>query len=200
MSWLPFDPECRADVSSPILDCGEARSLFREAFFFKERLMLPIRTILHPTDFSEGSENAFRLACSLTRDYRARLIVLHVLERPAVAYSGVMMAPPSPGPSAEERHELRERLRQIQPLDPAVHVEHILEEGDPATAISQVVQERDCNLIVMGTHGRTGFSRMLMGSVAEQVVRQSPRPVVTVKTPFPETTLVECRVTKVEKV
>jgi nucleotide-binding universal stress UspA family protein len=157
--------------------------------------MLPIRTILHPTDFSASSEDAFHLACSLARDYRAHLIVLHVLERPAVAYSGVMMAPPSPGPSAEERQALQERLRQIQPLDPTLRVERVLEEGHPATAISQVAQERDCNLIVMGTHGRTGFSRMLMGSVAEQVVRQSSRPVVTVKTPFPGSCLAECGVT-----
>lgn len=153
--------------------------------------MLPIRTILHPTDFSAGSENAFHLASSLARDYGAQVIVLHVLERPARAYSGVMMAPPSPGPSAEERKALKERLHQIHSLDAAIRIEHVLEEGDPATAIMQVALERECSLIVMGTHGRTGLSRMLMGSVAEQIVRQSPLPVVTVKTPFPQSSFAE---------
>src|SRR5581483_7037138 len=60
----------------------------------KECAMLPLRTIMHPTDFSEPSDYAFRLACSLARDYRAQLIVLHVLERPLRTYSGVLMAPP----------------------------------------------------------------------------------------------------------
>jgi hypothetical protein len=58
--------------------------------------------------------------------------------------------------------------------------------GDPASAILRVTQELPADLIVMGTHGRTGLGRLLMGSVAEQVVRKAPCPVVTVKTPLPE--------------
>jgi nucleotide-binding universal stress UspA family protein len=145
--------------------------------------MLPIRTILHPTDFSEYSDYAFRLACSLARDYGAPLIVLHVLERPVLTYSGVMTAPPPPPPSTEQRQSVQEQLHRIKPPDPAVCVEHLLEEGDPATAILQVAQERQCALVVMGTHGRTGLGRLLMGSVAEQVVRKAPCPVLTVKIP-----------------
>jgi nucleotide-binding universal stress UspA family protein len=145
--------------------------------------MLPIRTVLHPTDFSEHSGYAFRLACSLARDYGARLIVLHVLERPLLVYTGVMTAPPPPPPSAEQRQSAREQLHGIKPPDPAIGVEHLLEEGDPATAILQVAQERPCELIVMGSHGRTGLGRLLMGSVAEQVVRRAPCPVLTVRIP-----------------
>jgi nucleotide-binding universal stress UspA family protein len=139
--------------------------------------------VLHPTDFSEHSEYAFRLACSLARDYGARLIVLHVLKRPVLTYSGVMTAPPPPPPSSEERQSAQEQLQRIKPPDPAIWVEHLLEEGDPATAILQNAQERQCDLIVMGSHGRTGLGRLLMGSVAEQVVRKAPCPVLTVKTP-----------------
>ena len=145
--------------------------------------MLPIRTVLHPSDFSEHSDYAFGLACSLARDYGARLIVLHVLKRPVLAYGGVMTAPPPSPPSAEQRQSAREQLHRIKPPDPAICVEHVLEEGDPATAILQIAQERPCELIVMGSHGRTGLGRLLMGSVAEQVVRKAPCPVLTVKTP-----------------
>ena len=148
--------------------------------------MLPIRTILHPTDFSERSANAFEVACSLARDSGAGLIVLHVLERPVIAYTGVAMAPPAPGPSEEERKALLKRLKHVQPQAPAVAVEHRLEQGDPATGILQVAQEAGCDLIVMGTHGRTGLGRLLLGSVAEQVLRKAPCPVLTVKTPLPE--------------
>lgn len=147
--------------------------------------MTPIRTILHPTDFSPRSEHAFQLACSLARDHSARLIVSHVLERPLIAYTGVAMAPPAPPPSADERHALQDQLHQIQSPDPAVSVQHLLVEGDPATAILQVAQEQECDLIVMGTHGRTGLGRLLMGSVAEKVLREATCPVLTVKTPFP---------------
>jgi nucleotide-binding universal stress UspA family protein len=59
-------------------------------------------------------------------------------------------------------------------------------DGDPAQVIVQFARERGCSLIVMGTHGRTGLERLLMGSVAEQVVRKAPCPVLTVKTPVPE--------------
>jgi nucleotide-binding universal stress UspA family protein len=145
--------------------------------------MLGIRTILHPTDFSEHSHYAFRLACSLARDSGARLIVLHVLERPVLAYTGVMMAPPPPPPSEEERQAVLDQLLRIQPPEPANALEHQLEEGDPATGILQVAQERPCDLIVMGSHGRTGLGRLLMGSVAEQVVRKAVCPVLTGKTP-----------------
>ena len=145
--------------------------------------MLPIRTILHPTDFSAHSEYAFRLASSLARDYGARLIVLHVFERPLFIHGGVMTAPPEPLPPEEQRQALREQLQRIKPPDPAVSVEHVLEEGDPATGILQVAQERSCDLIVMGSHGRTGLGRLFMGSVAEKVVRKAPCPVLTVKLP-----------------
>ncbi len=146
--------------------------------------MLPIKTILHPTDFSPRSDVAFQLACVLARDAGARLVVLHVLERPLIVYSGMELAPPLPSPE-EERRARRERLQQVRPADPAVAVEHRLEEGDPATAILQVAQEAGCDLIVMGTHGRTGLGRLLMGSVADKVVREAPCLVMTVKAPLP---------------
>ena len=136
--------------------------------------MLAIQTILHPTDFSERSGYAFRLACSLARDRDARLIVLHVM----------------PVSLAEEKRgfgeEIAEELNRMEIPDPKINVERRLEEGDPAPQILRVAQGTGSDLIVMGTHGRTGLDRLLMGSVAEQVVRGAFCPVLTVKTPFPQ--------------
>jgi len=148
--------------------------------------MLSIRTMLHPTDFSEHSANAFQFACALAHDFGARLIVLHVEERPLIAYPGVAMAPPPLPPSKEERVALLAKLQQVRSSDAEIQVEHRLEQGDPTTGILEVAQEVSCDLIVLGSHGRTGLNRLLMGSVAEGVMRAAPCPVLTVKTPLPE--------------
>jgi nucleotide-binding universal stress UspA family protein len=144
--------------------------------------MLPIRTILHPTDFSDHSNHAFRLACSLARDYGARLFVLHVTS-PVVVYGEGLALPPPPAP----KEPLMARLDQLVAQDPKVPMQHRLAEGDAATEILRAAGQVKCDLIVMGTHGRTGLGRLLMGSVAEQVVRKAPCPVVTVKFPLPAT-------------
>lgn len=142
-----------------------------------------IRTILHPTDFSPPSLHALHLACSLARDQQARLIVLHVLPQPVIVHSGVAMAPPPP-PRTEMRDSVRRELEQLEVPIPGLAVERRLEEGDPSTGILQVAEDLKCDLIVLGTHGRTGLGRLLMGSVAEKVIRGSKCPVLSVKTPL----------------
>jgi universal stress protein A len=141
--------------------------------------MLPIHTIVYPTDFSEPSGFAFRMACSLARDYNARLFVLHVIP-PALVYGEGLIAPITDG----HQDELREQMNKMDPRDPRLIIERRLVEGDPATEILRVARELPCDLIVMGTHGRTGLGRLLMGSVAEQIVRKAPCPVLTVKAPL----------------
>lgn len=143
--------------------------------------MLPIRTILHPTDFSEYSGTAFRLACSLARESGARLIALHVMPAPVILTGEGMMLPPPP---AQDWDRMRKQLEQLAAPDPKVHLEHRLAQGDAGPEIVQAAQELHCDLIVIGTHGRTGLRRLLLGSVAEQVLRQAPCPVLTVKTPW----------------
>jgi len=139
----------------------------------------PIHTVLHPTDFSLRSDRALELACSLVRDYGGRLVLLHVLPAP------VAVGPLSPDPDAL-RAGARNQLDQIAIPAHDVPVERRLAEGDPATEILRVSGEVAADLIVMSTHGRTGLGRLLMGSVAEQVMRQATCPVLTVRTPFPE--------------
>jgi nucleotide-binding universal stress UspA family protein len=145
--------------------------------------MLSVRTILHPTDFSEHSQYALWLACALARDYGARLVVLHVVHSPVVVY-GEGAVPPDP---EEMRAEAQEQMEALQVPCPNVRAERRLEEGDVVETILCTAGECQANLIVMGTHGRTGLGRLLMGSVAEQVVRKAACPVLTLKTPFPET-------------
>jgi nucleotide-binding universal stress UspA family protein len=145
--------------------------------------MLAIHKILHPTDFSRNSDYAFHMACALARDYGARLLVLHVRPLPTAAYGEFGALPPDP---AEQREELQMRLEKITPTDQSIAIEHRLAEGEIAWEIIHLADEEKCDLIVMGTHGRTGLSRLLMGSVAEMVVRKATCPVLTVKNPVPE--------------
>ncbi len=144
--------------------------------------MLPIRTILHPTDFSERSNYAFQTACALARTYGAQLFVLHVGQQPVIVpVEGV-------GPFEPERYQeqLTENLRNLQAQIPQLHVEtRLVIAARPAAEILRAAQEIRCDLIVMGTHGRTGLGRLLLGSVAEEVLRRASCPVLTVKTPLP---------------
>ena len=79
---------------------------------------------------------------------------------------------------------LRDKLDELKPGQDNVPVDHYLAHGDPASEILRLAQDAKADVIVMGTHGRTGLPRLLMGSVAEQVVRKAPCPVVTVKSPM----------------
>ncbi len=144
--------------------------------------MLHLNAILHPTDFSGHSKYAFRLACSLARDHDARLIVLHVVTTLGAELVPVGEAATHLQPEGY-RHILWDDLKRVQSADPTVSVDHRLVEGDPVAEILRVAKESACDMIVLGTHGRTGLERLLMGSVAEQVVRKAPCPVLTVKAP-----------------
>ena len=138
--------------------------------------MSKIRTILHPTDFSERSESAFHLACSLARDHGAQLIVLHVIP-PPVSHGEVVARQQPNG----YREQMCDWLHRLQAPRSGVEIDHRLTDGEPHAEILRVAEDDRCDLIVMGTHGRTGLPRLLMGSVAEQVVRRAPCPVLTVK-------------------
>jgi universal stress protein A len=141
--------------------------------------MIPIKTILHPTDFSKPSEYALRFACALARDYRARLVLLHVIE-PPVYFGELGMTVPLP----EDFHpRLKDRLEHLVSADCGVPVSTMLVEGKASKEILRIALERDCDLIVLGTHGRTGLSRVLLGSVAEVVTRHSHVPVLTLRNP-----------------
>ena len=141
--------------------------------------MFPNRLILCPTDFSPPATAAFKLACELARDHQARVTLLHV-PHPLQSYDQLAESR-RPG----FRDELRAELNRLRPPDSGVAVTYLILEGDPAEVIVDVAREHGCDLIVMGTHGRGGLGRLVLGSVAEQVIRHAPCPVLTVKGPRP---------------
>jgi nucleotide-binding universal stress UspA family protein len=141
-----------------------------------------IHKIMFPTDFSHCGDEALHFATSLARDSGASLLIVHV-EEPPVAYGGGEMYYGIPEPATED---LKKMLEAIKPTDPDVAYEHRLITGDPSTAVARLAESEGVDLIIMGTHGRTGISRLLMGSVAEAVVRRAPCPVLTYKQPSTE--------------
>jgi nucleotide-binding universal stress UspA family protein len=138
--------------------------------------MLAIRTILHPTDLSEEAESAFHVASSLARDYGAELVLLTVYPPPVTGAEAVDRT----RPEGDVEEDLFTQLRGLK-VDPGMRVEYRVEEGWPANEIRAVAREVHADLIVMGTHGRSGIRRMMMGSVAEAVNRHATCPVVTVR-------------------
>jgi nucleotide-binding universal stress UspA family protein len=128
--------------------------------------MNKIKCIVHPTDFSQPAANAFAVARSFARDHGARLILLHVVAAPMVGPAGVAPFPPPVSPI--DRDALKAQLRAIAAADPDVRIEARLAEGQAASAILDVAKESACDVIVMGTHGRTGC-RLLMGNVADRL-------------------------------
>ena len=141
------------------------------------------KKILFPTDFSPGSEAALEMATSLARDSGATLLITHVEEIP-LATGGAEFLYSVPEPATEE---IREMLHDVVPKDASIPYEHHLLAGDVATAIVDFAESENVDMIVLGTHGRRGLSRLLMGSVAELVVRRAKCPVLTIKQPARET-------------
>jgi nucleotide-binding universal stress UspA family protein len=133
--------------------------------------------ILFPTDFSHTGDAALAMATSLARDSGATLYIVHVQEPPAF-YGGGEMYYGMLDPTTDE---LVKMLEEVKPNDPSVHFEQRLLTGDPAQAVVDFANEEHCDLIVLGTHGRGGFTRLLMGSVAEAIVRKAQCPVLTFK-------------------
>ncbi len=147
-----------------------------------------IRTILVPTDFSEGAARALAWARALARAFGAEILLLHVVDL-AVAWMpvGGLGSMPAPVPP-----EFVERLtKDVQTaLDAMAHdavevTRRQFRNGHPREVILDVAREVRADVIVMGTHGRRGFSHLFIGSVAEHVVRHARVPVWTVRTPEP---------------
>ena len=138
-----------------------------------------VSRILFPTDFSSCGDEALELATSLARDSGATLVIVHVEELPASYGAGHMYY----GPAEPTTAQLRQMLHEVVPSDREVKCEYHLLTGDSVRTLVDFADAQKVDLIVMGTHGRTGLFHVLMGSVAEKVVRHATCPVVTVKHP-----------------
>jgi nucleotide-binding universal stress UspA family protein len=138
--------------------------------------------ILHPTDFSDSSGYAYRIAVDLARQHQARLLILHVADTLGPEHVTYGQAVSQLEPESY-RKRIEDDLRRQAPAPTGVPTHHLLVAGEPVSEIQRVCQEHSCDLIVMGTHGRTGLNRLLVGSVAERVIRQAPCPVLIAKLP-----------------
>jgi len=142
--------------------------------------------ILLPTDFSESSKAALGYASTLAAETGAKLIIAHVFNDTPVYLAGYAGMATVPDYSEEVERANRKLLEQVQPTKSNIQVEHRFLDGSPEKEIVGLADREQVDLIVMGTHGRTGLSRLLMGSIAEGVLRNAKCPVLTVKQPIPE--------------
>jgi nucleotide-binding universal stress UspA family protein len=145
--------------------------------------MLEIKLILCPVDFSEFSTRAYHYALSLAEHYRAKLVAQHIVELWRYPYADYAA---SQGDYEEFRRALgeggKERLREFvkKHTHDEIQPELVVHEGIAADSILSFTQAQKADLIVMGTHGRRGFDRLVLGSVTDRVMRTAPCPVLAI--------------------
>ncbi|MDC0936223.1 universal stress protein [Pirellulales bacterium] len=145
---------------------------------------MKLNSILFPTDFSESSDAALGYASALAAENGATLYIVHVADdSPAyfAGYAGFSFVPDVP---ATLEREMRSMLDDVKPSRAGVNLQRRYLRGAAVSEIVAFADREKVDLIVMGTHGRTGISRVLMGSIAEGVLRKATCPVLTVKTPM----------------
>lgn len=145
--------------------------------------------ILVPMDFSPYSEQALDYALQLAETFQARITLLHVIETPVLAggaYMGRAISSYTEQLEVEASRLINEYAQRVR--DRGLLCEAVIDHAVPFQQIVNLASARDVDVIVMSTHGRTGLAHMLLGSVAEKVVRLAPCPVLVTRGPHAETT------------
>lgn len=146
--------------------------------------VIEIQTILAPTDFSAHSEQAVRYACGLAARLGSELHLLHILSEILPAGPDPILMPVMP-PEYYQENEARAKETLTRLLDPAWGsprtVVTAVRWGSPVEVIVAYADDHRIDLLVIATHGRTGLSHVLLGSVAERIVREAPCPVLTLR-------------------
>jgi len=142
-----------------------------------------LKNILLATDFSAASEKAFSYAVAMARRHGAKITLVHVIPPESVSFAP---APPAERQRYEEERQL-ESLASRSELNQIRH-EAILRAGSVGSVLSSVMREQEIDLVILATHGRSGLKKLVLGSVAEEVVRKAECPVLTVG-PHIDTTL-----------
>jgi nucleotide-binding universal stress UspA family protein len=137
--------------------------------------------VLVPLDFEEPSQEALEVALTLAVTFDAKLTVLHAWDLPVYSYAGLSYLPPDVATVVEEAAETSLASAMALVIKILPRAKSVLVRGRPDVEILDAAARLKVDLIVMGTHGRRGVSRMLLGSVAEKVVRSSPVPVLTIR-------------------
>lgn len=146
--------------------------------------MKGVRRILHPTDFSRASGAAFLKAVALAKESRAQLLLVHVLLPPTPFIGDGYISPKTYQEleASARRGAQRELAKVVARAQKAkARVKAVLLEGVPYDRIARAARSKRADLIVMGTHGRSGLSKFFLGSVAERVIAVAPCPVLTVR-------------------
>ncbi len=146
--------------------------------------MSRIRRVMHPTDFSRASSAAFKRAVEMAKSNRAELLLVHVIS-PAMPLVGDGYVPPQvyEDMEAATRADAQKHLQALiaKAKKAGARVKGLLLEGLAHERIAQAARSRKADVVVIGTHGRTGFAKLFLGSVASRVLAISPCPVLTVR-------------------
>jgi nucleotide-binding universal stress UspA family protein len=138
---------------------------------------IALKNILFPTDLSVGSEKALLFAESVARRYGSKLIAAHVISPLETS----MVPPEGWGACQQALDEAATfQMGELERRMPKLPHECLVEQGLVGDVISELIEEKDADLLIMGTHGRSGLDRLLMGSVAEEAFREAPCPVLTI--------------------
>jgi nucleotide-binding universal stress UspA family protein len=142
------------------------------------------KRIFCPIDFSDASRAAMEIAADLTKRFGGELVLLHAYPVPGYTFpdGSVVASPRMMQELADQaKRHLEEWRVEAERLVGGTHVSAEIAVGEPAAEILEVARARGMDLVVMGTHGRTGLEHALMGSIAERVVRRAHCPVLTVR-------------------
>ena len=147
--------------------------------------MIKLRKVLVPTDFSDSARHAFSYGLSFAAEYKAELVLLHVVENLTVGYASDLFPVPMAevfqeisGYAKAELSKLAEEARKR-----GVSVSELVVQGKPSAEIIRHAAENEVDMIVLGTHGKGMLDQALFGSTTERVVRRAPCPVLTVRKP-----------------
>jgi nucleotide-binding universal stress UspA family protein len=145
--------------------------------------VIKLKKVLVPTDFSESAKHAFTYGVSFAREYKAELVLLHVVENLTVGYASDLFPVPMAevfqeisGYAKAELAKLAEEARQK-----GIAVSELVAQGKPSAEIIRYAAENGVDMIVLGTHGKGMLDQALFGSTTERVVRRAPCPVLTVR-------------------
>lgn len=145
--------------------------------------MARIQTVLVPTDFSKPATHTLDWAADLARQFGARLVLVHVIPPSTYPLHNLAQIGAFPNLRDEVMKRCREDLAEVAGKLQGVTVDQRLLEGPPHQMINDCAAAEKADLIVMSTHGHTGLKHLLLGSVAEKVVRTSACPVLTIRAP-----------------
>ncbi len=143
--------------------------------------MITLKKILCPIDHSDCSKEALRYAVTFAMKDKAKLLLLHVID--IRSFNEGLDAMSTQIPNEETIEQLRVKLLDCIPVEirDDMDIEAIVAQGIPFAEIISTAKEKEIDMIVIGSHGRTGISHMMLGSVSEKVVRKAPCPVLTVR-------------------